>query len=77
MKKSSKWARQNYTEQQGLTEYGPRKNAIQLCPYIFKNTVLYQFLFSNTQNSENAVIIIIISFKVGHTWPVPIQNFNF
>jgi hypothetical protein len=23
------------------------------------------------------IIIIIINFKVGRTWPVPIQNFNF
>jgi hypothetical protein len=23
------------------------------------------------------IIIIVISFKVGHAWPVPIQNFNF
>jgi hypothetical protein len=30
----------------------------------------------NTATDIN-VVIIIISFKVGHTWPVSIQNFNF
>jgi hypothetical protein len=27
--------------------------------------------------SNIIIIIIIISFKVGHTWHIPIQNFNF